>query len=89
MSKYKVKQKVWKITISKYKEDHSKYSVFQDGIQVQELQIIGISPYKIVLNNDFFTVLDNDDREGYRKDKKYCNGNFATFWKKSCRRRIS
>lgn len=71
MSKYKVKQKVWKITISKYKEDHSKYSVFQDGIQVQELQIIGISPYKIVLNNDFFTVLENDDREGYRKDKKY------------------
>lgn len=71
MSKYKVKQKVWKITISKYKEDHSKYSVFQDGIQVQELQIVGISPYKIVLNNDFFTVLDNDDREGYRKDKKH------------------
>ena len=71
MSKYKVKQKVWKITIAKYKNEHPIYSSYQDGLQVQELQIIGISPHKIVLNNDFFTVLENDDREGYRKDKKY------------------
>ena len=71
MSKYKVKQKVWKVTIAKYKNEQSKYSIYKDGINIEEQQILGISPYKIVLSNDFFTVLENDNREGYRKDKKY------------------
>lgn len=71
MSKYKVKQKVWKVTIAKYRNEQSKYSIYKDGINIEEQQILGISPYKIVLSNDFFTVLENDNREGYRKDKKY------------------
>lgn len=71
MSKYKVKQKVWKVIIAKYKNEQSKYSVHKDGINIEEQQILGISPYKIVLSNNFFTILENDDREGYRKDKKY------------------
>ena len=71
MSKYKAKQKVWKVIIAKYKNEQSKYSVHKDGINIEEQQILGISPYKIVLSNDWFTTLDNDDREGYRKDKKY------------------
>jgi hypothetical protein len=69
MNKYKVKQKIWKITISKYKNEHSKYSLHQDGIKVEELKILGISPFKIVLDDNWFTTLDNDDREGYRKDR--------------------
>lgn len=71
MSKYKEKQKIWKIEIAKYKDVHSKYSIYQDGIKINQTEILGVSPYKIVLKTDFFTTLDNDDREGHRKDKNY------------------
>lgn len=69
--KYTVDQKIWQIEINKHSTLPSKYSARQDGVKIKELKILGISPYKIVLNNDWFTTVDNDDREGYRKDLKY------------------
>lgn len=69
--KYTVDQKIWQIEINKHSTLPSKYSVRQDGVKIKELKILGISPYKIVLNNDWFTTVDNDDREGYRKDFRY------------------
>lgn len=68
---YKVKQKVWEIKISKYSKPLSKYSIHKDGINVKELEILGISKYKIVLNNDWFTTVTNDSIEGYKKDRSY------------------
>lgn len=69
--KYTVDQKIWQIKINKHSTSPSQYSVRQDGIKTEELKILGISPYKIVLNNDWFTTLENDDRDGYRRDLKY------------------
>src|SRR6478736_2290221 len=69
--KYKVDQPIWHIKINKYKEPKSWYSCREDGLNIKELKILGISPYKIVLNNAWFTTVDNDDRENYRKDRKY------------------
>jgi hypothetical protein len=69
--KYEVKQNIWIIKISKYKNEYSKYSIYQDGITVDKTEILGISDYKIVFKDSFFTTVDNDDREDYRKDRKY------------------
>lgn len=71
MEKYKVNQKIWKIEINKNSVTPSSYSSRQDGVNVEELKILGVSKYKIVLSNDWFTTLDNDDRENYKKEKNY------------------
>lgn len=69
--KYKLDQKIWKIEINKHSKSPSKYSTRQDGISIEEYKILGISTYKIVLNDDWFTVLENDDRECYRRELKH------------------
>lgn len=66
MSEYKVGQTVWKIRIDKYKEERGKYSVRQNGIHIEETKILGISKFKIVLDDDFFTTLDKAEQ---RKDR--------------------
>jgi len=73
MQKYSIGQKVWCIQIKKYKEENKRsYSTNVSGVFIEELEIIGVSPYKVCLNNDWFTTLDNDDREGYKKEKHRC-----------------
>lgn len=67
--KYTVNQPIWNIEINKYREVPDQYSYRKDGITIENLKILGISKYKVVLNNDWFTTVDNDDREKYRKDK--------------------
>src|SRR5690349_3091064 len=69
--KYKVNQKVWCIKINKCKNTPSKWDVRQDGLKIEEFKILGVSKYKIVLNNEWFTTIDNDDREGFKKDRDY------------------
>lgn len=69
MSKYTVNQPVWQINIRKHKNAPNTYSIRQDGIEIEDLAILGVSKYKVVLNDDWFTTVDNDDRENYRKDK--------------------
>lgn len=69
--KYSVKQKVWEIKINKFSKPRSTYSTRQDGITINELEILGVSKYKVVLNNDWFTTVTNDSAEGYKKDRSY------------------
>lgn len=71
MAKYKVNQKIWKIEINKNSVTPSSYSLRQDGVNIEELKILGVSKYKIVLNDNWFTILDNDDRENYKKQTYY------------------
>jgi len=66
--KYTVNQPIWHIEIKKYKES-PKYSYQKDGITIENLEILGVSKYKVVLNDAWFTTVDNDDRESYRKDR--------------------
>ena len=66
--KYTAGQKIWHIEINRWSEPQSRWSHRKDGITIEELEILGVSKYKLVLNNDWFTTLDNDDREGYKKD---------------------
>ncbi len=66
--KYSVNQPIWHVEIKKYRE-LPKYSYQKDGIKIEDLEILGISKYKVVLNDDWFTTVDNDDRENYRKDR--------------------
>lgn len=68
---YTIKQKVWEIKISKFSKPRQKYSICQDGIVIKELEILGVSSYKVVLNNDWFTTITNDSIEGYKKDRSY------------------
>lgn len=68
MKEYKVSQKIWHIEINKFFEKPSSWSHRQNGIKIEELEIIGISKYRLCLNNDFFTTLDYE-REGQRKDR--------------------
>ncbi len=63
--KYSVNQPIWHVEIKKYRE-LPKYSYQKDGIKIEDLEILGISKYKVVLNDDWFTTVDNDDRENYR-----------------------
>jgi hypothetical protein len=69
MEKYKVGQKIWTIEINKFQIEPSEWSNRQNGVSVENLEILGVSKYKIVLNDDWFTTLDNDDRENYKKEK--------------------
>ena len=69
--KYTAKQKVWEIKINKFSKPRSTYSIRQDGITINELEILGVSEYKVVLNNDWFTTVTNDSAEGYKKDRSY------------------
>lgn len=71
MSKYTVSQPVWEINIRKHKDSPSKYSIRQDGVEINDLAVLGVSEYKVVLNDNWFTTLDNDGRENYRKDRTY------------------
>lgn len=61
-------QKVWKIEINTPTEV-SKYgsSSYQRGVHITEMEILGVSDYKIVLNDDWFTTLDvvRDRRDKY------------------------
>jgi hypothetical protein len=66
--KYAVNQPIWHVEIGKYKE-LPKYSCQKDGIKIENLEILGVSKYKVALNDDWFTTVDNDDRENYRKDR--------------------
>ena len=67
---YSVGQKVWEIKINKSRNTPSTWSARQDGVYIKEMSILGISPYKIVLDNDYFTTLEVD-REGRKRDLKY------------------
>ena len=69
--KYTAKQKVWEIKINKFSKPRSTYSTRQDGITINELEILGVSKYKVVLNNDWFTTITNDSVEGHKKDRSY------------------
>lgn len=71
IQKYRPNQKIWYIKIDKYKDKYHSYSSKTDGIKVEETKILGLSPYKIVLDDLWFTTVDNEDRENYRKDKKW------------------
>lgn len=71
MKNYKIGQKVWKIEINKLQNEPAPYSSIKNGVFIEETSILGMSKYKIVLNNEWFTTLDNDNIEGYRKDRKY------------------
>jgi len=51
-----------------FPEQDREYSYRKKGIKVEELKVLGVSPYKAVLNNDFFTTVDMP-REGQRKDR--------------------
>lgn len=64
---YEVGQKIWKIQISKYRNNLS--NTKEDFVKVEEMNILGISKYKVVFDNDLFTSLDNDRTEGYKKYK--------------------
>lgn len=66
---YKIKQKVWDIKISKHKNPQPYYSVRKDGVEIKETEILGISEYKIVLNDVYFTTVDIDNKD--RKNRKY------------------
>lgn len=50
-------QKVWKIEIN-FPTETKKYQLHKKGVYIKELEILGISQFKIVLNNDWFTTLD-------------------------------
>lgn len=67
--KYTINQPIWHIEIKKYKDIPSYYSYKKDGIEIENLEILGVSKYKVVLNDDWFTTVDNDDKEKYRKDR--------------------
>lgn len=55
---YSVDQPVWKIEIKKY-SGTSKYSTLdKSGVFIEDLKIIGMSRYKIVVNNDWFSTFD-------------------------------
>jgi hypothetical protein len=56
----KVNQKIWKVEINFFSEDKSKspFRTRNEGVIITELKILGISKYKIVLDNDYFTTLD-------------------------------
>ena len=66
MKKYKAGQPIWKIKITK---NSIPKSYQKDGVNIEELKIIGVSKYKVVLNDDWFTTFDNDTIDGYRKDR--------------------
>jgi hypothetical protein len=63
----KVNQKIWKVEINFFSEDKSKspFRTRNEGVIITELKILGISKYKIVLDNDYFTTLDvpNGEKE--------------------------
>jgi GTP cyclohydrolase II len=56
----KVNQKVWKVEINLYNKEEKEYSwqTRKNGVVIEELKILGISEYKVVLNNKWFTTLD-------------------------------
>ena len=62
---YEVNQPVWHIEINNAVDEKS---YRPNGVSIKELKIIGVSPYKICLNNDWFTTLDLI-REGDRKNR--------------------
>ena len=76
----KIKDKVWIIEINKHKDIESKYSFRKDGIIISEHEIIGISSYKICINNDYFSTFyykkEKGDRrsshENYLNDVEVC-----------------
>jgi hypothetical protein len=53
-------QKVWKIEIN-FPTESKKYQLYKKGVHIDELEVLGVSEHKIVLNNDWFTVLDVQD----------------------------
>lgn len=59
--------KVWKIELRKYR-DASKFMTRDDGVNIEELTVLGVSDVKIVFNNRWFSSIDivRD-----KKDKKY------------------
>jgi len=61
----KINQKVWHIEIN---NSVIEKSYKPNGVVIKELKIIGISEYKICLNNDWFTALDII-RSGGKKEK--------------------
>ena len=55
----KVGQKIWKIRINKpFDNSNLTLSSYKEGIFVDEHKILGISQYKICLNDEWFTTLD-------------------------------
>jgi len=67
--KYKVGQKIWEVKLQLTNKESS-YS--PNGLFIKELKVIGVSKYKVCLNDDWFTTLDNDDRENYKKERNDC-----------------
>ena len=65
---YKLNQKIWHIEINNAVKEERDWR--PNGVNVKELKIIGISPYKVCLNNDWFTSLDYE-KDGEKKDKSY------------------
>ena len=64
MKDYKVNQKVWHIEINNAIDEKS---YRPNGVKIEELKVIGISKFKVCLNNDWFTSFDLV-QEGRRKD---------------------
>lgn len=58
-------QKVWEIEINNPVQERT---YRRKGIKINELEIIGISQFKICLNDDWFTTLDKE-KDGVRKDR--------------------
>ena len=67
--KLKVNQPVWHIKINNPIKEGD-YIFNKRGIVIEELKIIGISDYKICLNNDYFTCIDFC-KDGEKKDRSY------------------
>jgi len=60
-----VNQKVWKITINKVV--NAKSDLYKSGVDIKEHKIIGISDYKICIDNPFFSTFHYIKEKGQRK----------------------
>jgi hypothetical protein len=62
----KVGQKVWKISIANVR-DITSYR--KSGVKIEEFEILGISIYRLCLNDPWFTTLNPTPEKGARKDR--------------------
>ena len=63
--KTKVGQKVWKITINKIV--NAKSDLYKSGVTIEDSNILGISDYKICLDNRYFTTFSHLPEKGTKK----------------------
>lgn len=65
--KESVGQKIYEVKINKI--INAKSDLYKNGVSISEYKIIGISKYKICINNDHFSTFNYTSEKGERKDK--------------------